>query len=142
MQACFLANEDRPFHVGYGPSTTLPARDGVPHGTIQRSAKAPNNSFFKHWTSPDDCITWDVQVGRTDDYDVIVYYTCAAGNEEDYLAAGNGRRGIRYGARRRSVRSAAVRQEQGASWPTRSTLSKISSRCGWVSCIWRRAAER
>ena len=53
MQAAFAANADRPFHVGFGASTTLPARDGVEHGTIQRSAKAPNNSFFTHWSSPD-----------------------------------------------------------------------------------------
>lgn len=81
MQAHFAANANRPFTVGYGPSTTLTARDGVEHGTIQRSAKAPNNSFFTHWTSTDDSITWDVDIGRTGDYEIVVYYTCANGDE-------------------------------------------------------------
>jgi arylsulfatase A-like enzyme len=81
MQVHFAANADRPFTVGYGPSTTLPARDGIEHGTIQRSSKAPNNSFFTHWTRRDDFITWDIIVGRSGDYDAIVYYTCAEGDE-------------------------------------------------------------
>lgn len=74
-----LKKEDRPFPVGRGPMpTTLPARDGVPHGNVQRSAKAPNCSFFTHWTSPDDRITWDVDIGTTGRYEVVVHYTCAA----------------------------------------------------------------
>jgi hypothetical protein len=80
MQPLLKASARRPFTVGYGPSTTLTARDGVPHGTIQRSARAPNNSFFTNWTDTGDSITWDIDVGRTADYDAIVYYTCA---EED-----------------------------------------------------------
>ncbi|MDF1851584.1 MAG: arylsulfatase [Verrucomicrobiales bacterium] len=71
---------DRPFTVGYADSTTLPARDGVPHGTIRRSSKAPNNSFFTHWTSEEDRITWDIEVGEPGDYRVILYYTCAEEN--------------------------------------------------------------
>jgi arylsulfatase A-like enzyme len=81
MQVHFAANANRPFTVGYGVSTTLPARDGVEHGTIQRSSKAPNNSFFTHWTKAQDYITWDVDVGATGDYEAIVYYTCARGDE-------------------------------------------------------------
>lgn len=81
MQLAFQANTSRPFTVGYGVSTSLPARDGVEHGTIQRSAKAPNNSFFTHWTSADDSITWDIDVGTSGQYEAIVYYTCAAGDE-------------------------------------------------------------
>lgn len=81
MEADFKAYADRPFTVGYGPSTTLPARDGVEHGTIQRSSKAPNNSFFTHWTSADDSITWNIDVGTSGDYEAVVYYTCAAGDE-------------------------------------------------------------
>ncbi|HEY2412333.1 MAG TPA: arylsulfatase [Pirellulaceae bacterium] len=72
--------DDRPFTVGYasGPtsSTPLPARDGVAHGTIQRSDSAPNCSFFTHWTSTGDKITWDVDVGRDGRYEATVYYTC------------------------------------------------------------------
>ena len=81
MQTLFEANAVRPFTVGYGPSTTLTARDGVEHGNIQRSSKAPNNSFFKNWTSVDDFITWDVDVGKSGQYEVVVFYTCARGNE-------------------------------------------------------------
>jgi arylsulfatase A-like enzyme len=81
MQAHFEAHADRPFTVGYGSSTTLPARDGVEHGTIKRSSKAPNNSFFTHWTHEDDFITWDILVGKAGDYEAIVYYTCAKGDE-------------------------------------------------------------
>ncbi len=72
--------KDRPFTVGWSRSTTLPARDGVEHGTIQRSARAPNNSFFKHWTSEEDSITWNVEVGEAGRYVATVYYTCAKEN--------------------------------------------------------------
>ncbi len=81
MQACFAANAGRPFTVGFGVSTTLTARDGVEHGTIQRSAKAPNNSFFTHWIRADDFISWDIEIGTSGEYEVIVHYTCAAGDE-------------------------------------------------------------
>ena len=81
MLARLQANAGRPFTVGYGSSTTLTARDGVEHGSIQRSAKAPNNSFFTHWTRADDFITWDIDVGKSGDYEAIVHYTCAAGDE-------------------------------------------------------------
>jgi len=70
------ANADRPFTVGYAETTTLPARDGIPHGNIERSSKAPNNSFFKNWTSQDDSITWDIDVGEAGTYRATVYYTC------------------------------------------------------------------
>lgn len=68
---------DRPFHVGYASSTTLPARDGVASGTIRRSSKAPNNSFFENWTDEGDAIRWSVDVATAGDYEAIVYYTCA-----------------------------------------------------------------
>jgi hypothetical protein len=80
MQKEFLASKNRPFTVGYARSTTLPARDGIEHGTIQRSSKAPNNSFFKNWTSEDDAITWDIAVGEEGHYAATVYYTCAKEN--------------------------------------------------------------
>ena len=84
-----LRNEqsDRPFTVGYAKSTTLPARDGISHGTIERSAKAPNNSFFENWTSSDDSITWTIDVVNPGDYQVTVHYTCAAGDEGAVLKA-------------------------------------------------------
>lgn len=77
MQQEFERYRERPFTVGYASLTTLPARDGIPHGDIERSSKAPNNSFFENWTSEDAAITWTVDVGATDTYAVTVYYTCA-----------------------------------------------------------------
>jgi arylsulfatase A-like enzyme len=77
-----LKKEPRPFTVGYAefPLTPLPARDGVPHGNVKRSARAPNCSYFTNWTSTDDCITWDIDVATAGRYEVVVYYTCAKEN--------------------------------------------------------------
>ena len=78
-----LRNDNRPFPVGYReiPITWLPgASDGVPHGHIRRSAPAPNCSYFTHWTSTDDWITWDIEAATTGRYEVELYYTCAAGD--------------------------------------------------------------
>lgn len=72
----FARNADRPFTVGYSTSTTLPARDGVSHGTIQRSSKAPNNSFFTHWTQEGDQISWDIEIAEGGRFLATVYYTC------------------------------------------------------------------
>jgi len=73
-------NDDRPFTVGYPafPVTQLPARDGVPHGGVKRSSNAPNCSYFTHWTSPDDSITWDIDVATTGKYEAVIYYTVPA----------------------------------------------------------------
>ena len=71
---------DRPFTVGYPdfPLTTLPARDGVPHGGVERSAHAPNCSYFTNWKSTAGSITWDVAVETPGRYTAEVFYTCAA----------------------------------------------------------------
>ncbi len=73
-----LPADDRPYPVGYRefPLTLLPARDGVPHGGIKRSAPAPNCSYFVNWTSKDDSMTWDIDVHTAGTYDVVLYYTC------------------------------------------------------------------
>ena len=73
-----LVRKPAPFPVGYRqfPVTYLPARDGVEHGTIQRSNRYPNSSFFEHWTSTDDSITWDLDVHAAGEYEAIVHYTC------------------------------------------------------------------
>lgn len=54
----------KPFTAGHPDETVtfLPARDGIEHGTIQRSARFKNCSFFTHWTLPTDSITWDIEV--------------------------------------------------------------------------------
>jgi hypothetical protein len=71
-------DDDRPYPVGYVefPMTPLPARDGVPHGNVRRSSAAPNCSYFVNWISPDDRITWDIDVHTTGAYEVAIYYTC------------------------------------------------------------------
>ncbi len=68
----------RPFTIGHpgAKRTPLPARDGVPHGGVQRSAPAPNCSYFVNWTKPEDRITWDIEVLTAGDYDVEMLYTC------------------------------------------------------------------
>ncbi len=73
-----LSTDDRPYPVGYPefPITFLPARDGIAHGNVRRSAKAPNCSYFTNWISADDKITWDVEVANTGDFEAVVYYTC------------------------------------------------------------------
>jgi arylsulfatase A-like enzyme len=70
--------KERPYLIGYRefPMTQLPARDGVPHGNVRRSAGAPNCSFFTNWTAKDDSITWDVEVHTGGIYEVEVWYTC------------------------------------------------------------------
>lgn len=70
----------RPFLVGH-PNykyTQIPARDGKAHGNIKRSNRFPNCSFFSNWTSPDDKITWNVEVPADGTFDVELYYTCPA----------------------------------------------------------------
>ncbi len=76
-----IANKElAPFTVGYPefPLTQLPARDGIPHGGVKRSAGAPNCSFFTNWKSADDSITWDIEVATAGKYEATVYYTCPA----------------------------------------------------------------
>ena len=76
-----IANKElAPFTVGYPefPITQLPARDGIEHGGVKRSAKAPNCSYFTHWTKPEDSITWDVKIATAGKYEASVYYTCPA----------------------------------------------------------------
>jgi arylsulfatase A-like enzyme len=72
------SRDDRPYPVGYAefPRTPLPARDGVPHGGIKRSAGAPNCSYFVNWMRLDDHMTWDITVNTTADYEVEILYTC------------------------------------------------------------------
>lgn len=74
-----LPADRRPIPVGYRefPRTFLPAKDGVPVGTIRRSSGAPNCSYFVNWTSTADRITFDLEVATAGEYDVELWYTCA-----------------------------------------------------------------
>lgn len=70
--------DDRPYPVGYTefPITMLPARDGVPHGGVQRSSGAPNCSYFVNWKTKEDEMTWDIDVHTTGDYEASIEYAC------------------------------------------------------------------
>ncbi len=74
----FAGPDDRPFPVGYSKLTWLPARDGRAAGGVVRSNKYPNSTFFTNWTSKEGEITWDVEVGKPGDFEVVIEYTCAA----------------------------------------------------------------
>ena len=74
-----LPEEDtRTFPLGHPDfiHTQVPARDGIPHGGIERSNRFPNNTFFRNWTSTHDSITWDVDVVADGVFSVEIYYTC------------------------------------------------------------------
>ena len=87
--------DDRPFPIGHPeqPVADLPARDGVPHGHIQRSAQAPNASYFTNWKSADDSITWPIEVATAGRYEAIMEYACPAADlgAEIELACGDAR---------------------------------------------------
>ena len=70
--------DPRPYPVGYVefPRTVLPARDGAAAGGVQRSASAPNSSYFVNWTRLDGSMTWDVEVNTAGSYRVEIQYTC------------------------------------------------------------------
>jgi arylsulfatase A-like enzyme len=72
----FMGEDDRPFPVGYAGTTMLPARDGVPQGGIQHSSRHPNCSFFTNWTSGEDAMSWDIEVGQAGNYEAEIHYTC------------------------------------------------------------------
>lgn len=68
------------FPIGFEASrfTQLPARDGIPHGNIQRSNRWPNSSYFTNWLETSDSITWDCDILTEQNYKVTLYYTCKA----------------------------------------------------------------
>jgi arylsulfatase A-like enzyme len=70
--------DPRPIPVGYPefPITMLPARDGEPRGSVERSSSAPNCSYFVNWTQLDDSLVWLVDVQTTGSYQVSIDYTC------------------------------------------------------------------
>ena len=73
-----IRQEERPFVICHpdAPMTQLPARDGIAHGTIKRSNRFPNSSYFTNWTDTNDSITWEVQVAIAGKYSVTLYYAC------------------------------------------------------------------
>ena len=47
------------------------------HGGVQRSAGAPNCSYFVNWKSVGDSMTWDIAVHTTGNYEVTILHTAA-----------------------------------------------------------------
>lgn len=78
MLALTADPDNRPYTAGYSEFTYLPARDGVPHGSIQRSSIHPNCSYFTNWKSTSDTITWDIEVGQPGLYEAAAHYACPA----------------------------------------------------------------
>jgi arylsulfatase A-like enzyme len=66
--------DDRPYPVGFGKSTILPAGHGIAEGGVERSNRFPNSSYFTHWTTTAGRMTWDVEVGQGGTYDADLYY--------------------------------------------------------------------
>ena len=71
--------DTRPFVIAHPEErySKLPARDGTAYGSIKRSNRFPNSSYFMNWTKTTDSICWNVKVEKAGRFEVIVYYTCA-----------------------------------------------------------------
>ena len=81
-----LPNIDkRPFYIGHSSvkTTQIPARDGFPHGKLKRSNRFPNCTYFTNWINQKDSITWEAEVHKSGNFEVIVYYSC----EEDAVGS-------------------------------------------------------
>ena len=72
------AADTRPLPVGDRQRTELPAGDATVTGSVQRSNRFPNSSYFTAWSNTDAVVTWDVEVLQPGDYEVVAYYACAA----------------------------------------------------------------
>jgi arylsulfatase A-like enzyme len=79
LEATPRPTEER-FPVGFpgAPHTELPARDGIPHGDVRRSAPAPNCSYFTNWKTVDDAISWKIDGLSAGRYEAVLWYTCSA----------------------------------------------------------------
>lgn len=73
-----LTDDQRAFVIGHPDYrfTQIPARDGVAHGTIKRSNRFPNCSYFTNWVNSEDVITWEAEVPADGTFDVELYYAC------------------------------------------------------------------
>ena len=71
-----------PLTVGH-PSmlvTQLPARDATTRGTIKRSNRYFNATYFSNWASTEDAIVWDTEVVQAGRFRATAYYTCGPAN--------------------------------------------------------------
>ena len=80
-------DKDRPFPVGHPnfERTWLPARDASATGSIQRSNRFPNDSYFTQWTSTEDYLQWNIEVLKEDTYEAVIWQTCAEKDQSPLL---------------------------------------------------------
>lgn len=75
-----MPSEDkRPFIVGH-PSmklTILPSSEANGKGSIVRSNKYPNSSYFTQWKTANDEVVWNVEVEKDGVFEVEFYYACS-----------------------------------------------------------------
>lgn len=78
LLAHFPLKDTRPFIVGHSRETDskLPARDAEISGSIERSNRYPNCSYFTNWQDADARITWNVEVEEVGLFEAVIYYTC------------------------------------------------------------------
>ena len=69
-------DDNRPFVIAHPEAgySQLPARDATAHGSIKRSNRFPNCSYFKNWTTTEDWLSFDVEVAASGTYEVALYY--------------------------------------------------------------------
>ena len=93
-----LGEDNRPFVIAHPDYewTQIPARDGIAHGGIKRSNKFPNCSYFFNWTSLDDKITWQAQVGASGQYEVTLHYAVPKGDEGALLELSHNGQRLRH----------------------------------------------
>lgn len=74
------ADPDRPFPIAHPEAewTQLPARDATTTGSLKRSNRFPNCTFFSNWTDTKSEIRWDVDALTKGTYEVQMYYGCPA----------------------------------------------------------------
>ena len=72
------AKSVRPFTVGHLalPTTQLPVRDATSRGSVKRSNRHKNSTYFTNWTSPEDEIVWEIEVVQAGRFRATAYYTC------------------------------------------------------------------
>jgi hypothetical protein len=87
-----LDRSQRLFPIGHPSmkSTQLPARDAIASGQIKRSNRFPNDSYFTHWTDPNDTISWPVEVVEAGKFRVQIFYCCDQANVGATLELGLG----------------------------------------------------
>lgn len=91
----FSLEDTRPFVIGHPQElySKLPARDADISGSIERSNRYPNCSYFTNWKGLDAKITWNVEVEESGLFEAFIYYTCDKRNIGSIFNLGTNREG-------------------------------------------------